>query len=642
MITTVDRIFCAALLLCAAHQVVWAEEAHAPTALGDLPPQVQAHWAFQPLAGVAPPQVSASDWVRTPVDRFILAALARRNEGGSTLAPLHEADRPTLLRRVTFDLTGLPPTPQELAAFLADTSADAYEKVVERLLASHAYAERYAQHWLDLARYADSDGFEHDHVRPAAWRYRDWVIDAIARDLPLDEFIRQQLAGDELYPDDPAAALATGFLLCGPDMPDLNLQEERRHNVLNEMAATVGSVFLGLQVGCAQCHDHKWDPLSQQEFYSLRACFEGLDLFAPHPLGRVAHERGGPAQQSVLYLRGDFRRPGPPIQPGFPRVANPWGDVAAPASASASLGRRTALARWLTRPDHPLAMRVLANRLWQWHFGEGLCRTPSDLGTAGDIPLHLELLDWLAAELARSGFSARHMHRLLVTSSVYRTASRTAASAETDHAPPQAAAWQALLAADPENRLWGRFPRRRLTAEEVRDALLAVGGLLNTRRGGPGVMPPLPKELEPTLLRGQWQASPDPADHHRRSLYLFVRRNLRDPLLEAFDRPDTLASCPVRGRSTTAPQALALLHAPLAWEAAQGLARLASAEANDDPAAFVIACFRRALARSPREAELKLALDFLKSDPGAAPDADARRIDLCRALLNTNEFVYID
>lgn len=643
MLRAAYRTLSAATLLSLAVIVARADDAAGPTQAATPAPERQAHWAFRPLAEVAPPQVASSAWVRTPIDRFILAALEARSDHAGKLGPMHEADRATLLRRVTFDLTGLPPEPQDLANFLADPSDDAYEKVVDRLLSSRAYAERYAQHWLDLARYADSDGFEHDLTRPDAWRYRDWVIDAIARDMPLDEFIRQQVAGDELYPDDPAAAVATGFLLCGPDMPDLNLQEERRHNVLNEMTAAVGSVFLGLQVGCAQCHDHKWDPITLADFYRLRACFEGLALFAPHPLGRVAHERGGPAPQSFVYLRGDFRRPDKEVRPGFPQAVNPWGDQVPGTPSNASFGRRTALARWLTRPDHPLVTRVLANRLWQWHFGEGLCRTTSDLGTAGDTPVHLQLLDWLAAELVRCGWSARHMHRLLVTSSVYRTASRPATPPDlaVGHADP-APVWRALLAADPENRLWGRFPRRRLEAEEIRDALLAVGGILNRRCGGPGIMPPLPAELEATLLPGQWKTSSDPADHYRRSVYLFVRRNLRDPLLEAFDRPDTLASCPVRGRSTTAPQALALLHAPLAMEAAQGLARLAAAEAGDNRAAFVTACFRRALCRLPSDAELRLGVEFLQRE-GVSPDQAAdRQVDFCRALLNTNEFIHLD
>lgn len=643
MLRATDRTLCAAVLLYLGVIAARADDAAGPAKPVSQAPEPQAHWAFRPLAEVAPPPVVSSTWGRTPIDRFILATLEAHSAHAGTLAPMPEADRATLLRRVTFDLTGLPPKPQDLAAFLADTTDDAYEKVVDRLLCSHAHAERYAQHWLDLARYADSDGFEHDRARPDAWRYRDWVIDAIARDLPLDEFIRQQVAGDELYPDDPAAAVATGFLLCGPDMPDLNLQGERRHNVLNEMTATLGSVFLGLQVGCAQCHDHKWDPITQADFYQLRACFEGVALFTPHPLGRVAHERGGPAPQSFVYLRGDFRRPDAEVQPGFPQAVNPWGDQLPLTPSRASFGRRTALAHWLTRPDHPLVPRVLANRLWQWHFGQGLCRTASDLGTAGDVPLHAQLLDWLAAELVRCGWSARHMHRLLVSSSVHRTASRPVALADvaTAHVDP-APAWRALLAADPENRLWGRFPRRRLEAEEIRDALLAVGGILNQRRGGPGVMPPLPAELEATLLPGQWTTSPDPADHYRRSVYLFVRRNLRDPLLEAFDRPDTLASCPVRGRSTTAPQALALLHAPVAMEAAQGLARLAAAEAGDDRAAFITACFRRALCRLPSSLEQKLGVEFVQREGASPADAAGRKVDFCRALLNTNEFIYLD
>ncbi|MCL6502189.1 MAG: DUF1549 and DUF1553 domain-containing protein [Pirellulales bacterium] len=634
---------CAMLLICAGRCIARAEDGAERDLGGGLPADVQAHWAYRPLAEVRPPQVGRSEWVRTTVDRFILAAIEARATEGVALVPLPEAARTALLRRVTFDLTGLPPTPEELAAFLEDRAADAYEKVVDRLLASHAHAERYAQHWLDLARYADTDGFEHDQIRPEAWRYRDWVIDAIARDMPLDEFIRRQVAGDELYPDDPEAAVATGFLLCGPDMPDLNSQEERRHNVLNEMTATVGSVFLGLQVGCAQCHDHKWDPIRQTEFYRLRACFEGLALFARHPLGRVVQQRGGVAGASHVYVRGDFRRAGPEVGPGFPRVANPWGEEVEAAPSGASFGRRAALARWLTRPDHPLVTRVLANRLWQWHFGRGLCRTPSDVGTAGDVPVHAELLDWLAAELVRGGWSARRMHRLLVTSAVYRTASRPAGWGGADRDAERAmTAWRNLLAADPENVLWARFPIRRLAAEEVRDSLLAVGGLLQGRRGGPGVMPPLPAELEATLLRGQWQTSPNPLDHYRRSVYLFVRRNLRDPLLEAFDRPDTLASCPLRGRSTTAPQALALLHAPLAWQAAEGLARLARVEAGDDAAAVVRYCMRRAWGRDPSERELALATRFLSDGGPLRIGSQDRLVDLCRALLNANEFVYID
>ena len=237
------------------------------------------HWAYRPLTGAEPPPVDDPRWGQHPIDRFIFAEWQAK-----ALTPLPRAGRATLIRRLSFDLTGLPPTPAEVDAFVHDASPDAYERLVDRLLASLAYGERFAQHWLDLARFAESDGFEHDLVRPNAWRYRDWVIDALNRDLPYDEFVRLQIAGDELHPADPAAAVATGFLLCGPDMPDINLQDERRHLLLNEMTSTVGAVLLGLQVGCAQCHDHKFDAITQFDFYRLRAFFEPADVFGEHPI----------------------------------------------------------------------------------------------------------------------------------------------------------------------------------------------------------------------------------------------------------------------------------------------------------------------------------------------------------------------
>ena len=247
------------------------------------------HWAYQPMQRVEPPLAADADWNANPIDAFIMARLERKG-----IEPMPEAGKLTLLRRVCFDLTGLPPTEEQIELFLADERPDAYERLVDELLASPAYGQRYAQHWLDLARFAETDGFEHDLLRPNAWRYRDWVIDALNRDLPYDEFLRQQLAGDELYPDDPQAAIATGFLLCGPDMPDINLQEERRHVVLNEMTATVGSAVLAMQFGCAQCHDHKYDPIRIQDFYRLRAFFESAELFRdlpiPTPEQRAARE----------------------------------------------------------------------------------------------------------------------------------------------------------------------------------------------------------------------------------------------------------------------------------------------------------------------------------------------------------------
>lgn len=581
------------------------------------------HWAFRPLARVEPPAVKDSSWPTNEIDRFILARL--EHEG---LAPQPRADRRTLLRRVTFDLTGLPPTRDETAAFLADDSPDAWARVVDRLLSSPTYGEHWGQHWLDLARFAETDGYEHDKVRPEAWRYRDWVIDALHRNLPFDEFIRQQIAGDELRPDDPQAAVATGFLLAGPDMPDINLKDERRHMVLNEITSTCGAVFLGLQVGCAQCHDHKFEPISQADFYRLRAVFEPAELFASDRAGRVVRE-SGKIPVSHFMIRGDFRRPGPVVEAAFPRVANLSGTrVADRANEGQGSGRRAALAQWLTRPDHPLVPRVMANWIWQQHFGQGLTRTPGDFGLMGEGPSHAELLDWLATELPRQGWDLKRFHRLLVSSATYRQS--TGAGTLDVHDP----AWEKAIQLDPENRLLWRMNRRRLTGEEIRDAMLAAADQLSSRRGGPGIMAPLPQELVGSLLKGQWKVSDDAEDHRRRSVYLFVRRNLRYPLFEAFDRPDTMATCPRRNTSTTAPQALVLLNSEFSLTAGRDLASYVARRAGADPASRVELVYDRTLSRLPSTEERRAAITFADTDEGL--------IDLCLGMFNLNEFIYID
>lgn len=693
------------------------------TACGDEPPAAQAvvepaiaesqrqHWAFRPLTRPAPPAVRDVMWPANPIDQFILAKIE-----AAGLAPTPPADRVALIRRVTFDLTGLPPQPGEVDAFVADRSPDAYGRLLDRLLASPAYGERWGQHWLDLARFAESDGFEHDHVRPNAWRYRDWVVDALNRDLPYDEFVRLQVAGDELRPADPAAAIATGFNLCGSDMPDINLKEERRHMVLSEMTATLGSVFLGLQLGCAQCHDSKQDPISQADFYRLRAFFDSAEFFdessvatpaerADHerrqaavaaerrdleqqlqaiekplreqlrkdrdpqatvkpeevlarlgeqdrlrhlelagrlnrlkgrvpalPVARVLRESGEKVPPSRLMIRGDFRRPGPEVSPAFLRIANLANERVTPPPPGADRGgRRSALAAWLTRTDHPLTTRVIVNRLWQHHFGRGLVRSPSDFGLSGDVPAHPELLDWLATEFVRQGWSLMRMHRLMLTSATYCQASR--AGRENDSRN-----WDRSRQIDPENRLWARMERLRLDGESIRDAMLAASDRLNRQRGGPGVMPPLPQELVATLLKGQWNANADPEHHARRSVYIFVRRNLRYPLLDVFDRPDTNASCPQRSQSTTPTQALSLLNSEFSESAGQCLAEWVIHHAGADRRVQVEWCYRRVLGRRPTSVEINRAMRFLAQ----RAETRAALADLCLALFNCNEFVYLD
>ncbi len=691
----------------------------------------RAHWAFQPPRRQDLPPVKDGGWVRNPIDAFVLARLEAE---GLSHAP--EADRATLLRRLSFDLTGLPPTPGEVEAFLADPSPGAYESQVDRLLSRPGFGERQAQHWLDLARYADTDGFEFDEVRPDAWRYRDWVVRAMNADLPYDRFVALQLAGDELDPDDTTSAIATGFNRCQPDMVDLNDQGLRRQNGLDDITETAGLAFLGLTIGCARCHDHKFDPISQADFYRLQAFFTparfrddypiapanaraafdkeladwrdevarvqgiilriesparariapgpppglddqsvaalmkdeaertpeevgkafeaqakdgrvdakalGSDLGpdasraraealaelarilgrrpAPREKARVIDEAGPEPPPTYLRRRGDYLAQGPEVHPAFPSVLADAAPAIRPTARSS--GRRTALAAWLTRPDHPLTARVAVNRLWQGHFGRGIVATPSDFGTMGESPSHPELLDHLALELVDRGWSLKAIHRLIVTSATYRQSTRPSAGS---------------ARVDPDNDLLWRQNRRRLDGEAIRDALLAVSGRLNPAMGGPGVFPELPAEL--TKLSGKgaaWPVSPREEDRVRRSLYVFVRRNLRYPFFEAFDRPDANASCPRRAVTTIAPQALSLLNGRISADAARALAGRVAREAGPEAAARVDRAYRLALGRGPDPSERQMAGSFL------ADGGESGLADLCLALLNLNEFVYVD
>lgn len=605
-----------------------------------LTPEDRDHWAYRPVQRPEPPSVEAAAWPRGAIDRFVLRRLEERG-----LAPAAEADRPTLLRRLSFDLVGLPPTPAELAEFENDRSPQAYERQVERLLASPGYGERWAQHWLDLARFAETDGFEHDKLRPDAWKYRDWVIAALNSDLPYDQFVLRQLAGDEL--GEPGGEVATMFCLAGPDMPDLNDQHERRHRRLNELTATVGATLLGLQLGCAECHDHKYDPISQEDFYRLRAVFESAlpELKRDQPVSVLAAQARPVAAR--MWQRGDARRPGPELLPGFPRVAT----LGAPPVVGPH--PRQELARWLFDPSHPLAARVMVNRVWQHHFGRGLFDTPSDAGAMGSEPTHPALLDYLAVRLREEGWRLKALHREIVLSASYRQAGRAAAGQTS---------WAERLRLDPDGELYSRFPRRRLEGEPLRDAMLAAAGLLSAERGGPGVMPPLPEELVQSLIKGQWTASQRQADHYRRSIYLFARRNLRYPLLEAFDRPEATAACPRRERSTTAPQALLQLNSEFSLLVARRLAgRLLAHSA--DPQEQIRWLYRLTLARQPTEAETQRIASFVSAQRerlaiearppqqlalpwgGAAlpdPYRGAALVDACLAMVNASEFLYVD
>lgn len=533
------------------------------------------HWAWKPLMKVEAANLDAVVAKKTPIEK--------------------EADAATLLRRVTFDLTGLPPTPEEVSSFVIHHSS--FESVVDRLLASPRYGEHWAQWWLDLARFAESDGFEFDAVRERAWQYRDWVIDSLNADMPLDEFVRQQLAGDLT-----GAETATGFLMAGPDMPDVNNQIERRHIFLNDMTATVGSVCLGLTFGCAQCHDHPYDPISQADFYRLRAFFDATVMPKERkqvgPVARVVTE-GVPA--SVVFVRGESKRPGPAVQAAFPRIG-----LTAP---QADKPDRMALARWITSRDNVLFARTMANRLWQQHFGKPLAGNPGDLGHQGEAPTHPELLDWLATELPRQNWSLKKLHKLIVMSRTYRQA-----------APQQ----------------------KRLTGEMLRDTLIAIGSGLNTQTSGPSVRLPLPKEISDTLLKKQADITPDTAQHRRRSIYTFARRNQRNPLFELFDRPDAQASCSRRNESTTAPQALTMLNSDFVHETAASLAKRLTTAHGSETEKIIQEATQVCLCRNTSQTEIEAGKAFLEKQIALAGSFEEAVKDYCLAVLNSNAFVFVD
>jgi hypothetical protein len=749
----------------------WPRDGTAPAPAGRtelvVTDEDRRHWAFRPLATVEQPAAPAGR-ARTPIDRFILAGLAAKK-----LTPAPPADPRVLIRRVTFDLTGLPPTSEEVEAFVRAANPDAaYEALVDRLLTSPHHGERWGRHWLDVARYADSGGYESDIDRPTAYRYRDFVIKALNDDLPFDEFVRRQLAGDEYAPDDPLAVAATGFLAAGPceSLPDNLLEEERlrqRYTELDDMVSTTGAALLGLTVGCARCHDHKFDPIPTRDYYRLLAALHSGDR-AEVPLGtraevaratrvraewdkqrkvaesdlkkwtdgqraahgprlRVAkvdrlpisdaekallrdqpdsaeakglakkHEKAlivtddevrkaadDPARRrwdelaadlaavrgrepkalpaalafkdfgpkpaaSWLFGRGDFHDRTIPVELGFLTVltrgkpaADYWKEARAGGDRPDTTYQRRALAAWVTDADRgagPLLARVIVNRLWQHHFGEGLVRTPNDFGSRGDRPTHPELLEWLAADLVAHDWKLKRLHRMILLSAVYRQGNRFDAE---------------MANADPDNRLLWRMRPRRLEAEVLRDALLAVGGTLNTEMYGPAFKAPIPADamVARNLKNPYPKDVPDTAAVRRRSVYMFHKRVVPYPLLQAFDAPDAQQCAGRRAVTTVVPQALAVLNDPFVRARASDFAARLLKEAGDEPAGCVERAYRLAFGRAPTGAEKTAGVEFLAGqtrdrsdrDPKATP-AETRRLaltDYCQALVGLNEFLYVD
>ena len=604
-------------------------------------------WSFRPLANVQPPVIDAADphatWCRTPIDQFLLAA--QRKAG---VHPNPPADRRTLIRRAYFDLLGLPPTPEEVAAFEADPSPDAYPRLIDRLLESPHYGERWARHWMDVARFAESHGYEQDYDRPHAYHYRDFLIQALNDGMPYDQFVQWQLAGDELAPDNPLALMATGFLGGGAFPTQLTEAEfeSARYDELDDMVATTGVAFLGLSIGCARCHDHKFDPIPSHDYYRLAATFtttirSEIDLKVPHavkPLKVQVSSEGFPHMkhhadgrgyphfypQTFHLARGDVSQKQEPAEPGFLQVLIRDGKQPdhwrrePPAGWDRTSFRRAALAAWITDPHYGaghLAARVMVNRVWHHHFGEGIVATPNDFGFQGEAPTHPELLDWLAADFIAHGWQLKRLHKQIMTSAVYMQGNQLDAA-------------RAKL--DPENRLlWHRSPRR-LEAEAIRDSMLALSGLLDDRMFGPGT-------LDESM--------------RRRSVYFFIKRSNLIPMMMLLDWPEHLVSIGRRATTTTAPQALLFMNNPQARTYAEGLAARAQARQDEDTdQAFIAAGFALVFQREASDAEQQAALSFLAQQTrlheaaGKAADAAHRlaQVDLCQTLLSMNEFVYID
>ncbi|MFG0335538.1 MAG: PSD1 and planctomycete cytochrome C domain-containing protein [Maioricimonas sp. JB049] len=722
-------------------------------------------WAYQP---VQRPKVPAEfgNGSANPIDAFINRKLAEQN-----LSPLPEADRRTLIRRATFDLTGLPPTPEEVDRFLAEQSPRAWEQLIDRLLASPRYGEQWARHWLDVVRYADTAGFSNDFARPNAWRYRDYVIRAFNSDKPFDRFVREQVAGDEIAPDDPEALVATGYLRMGPwEHTAMSVAAVTRQQYLDDVTNSVGVTFLAHELRCAKCHDHKFDPIPTRDYYRITAAFAPVqfaDRDVPYlpventsgfhagrerlarleqmegvrslttiprehwpvdeydaeteekghnkvrrkreqylqregkryqPLALSVYsgpdrafrsntpvvkmpppqKRKGKAADIYILTGGAIESPGELVTPGvLSAITGADGSADLPRT---TIGRRAALADWIASPDNPLTARVMLNRIWQWHFGTAIAGNPNNFGKTGKKPTHPELLDFLASEFVARGWSIKEMHRLIMTSAAYRRAS----------GPVPAV----LREADPNGQLLAWFEPRRLTAEELRDTMLAVSGELNPEMGGVPVRPEINMEvaMQPRHIMGSvgpaYQPSRTPEQRNRRTIYAERIRTLRDPMLEVFNQPGLDTSCERRDASTITPQVFTLLNSQSSHDRAVAMA-LRLADEVSAPHERVKRAFRLVFGRAATDKEIADCLEHVRLqtahhrahqlEPVEPPTFVIREMveemtglnfywvedldvyqnyvphtkpwdvspemrawtDLCLVLLNSNEFIYV-
>jgi len=695
-------------------------------------------WSFRPIVRPSLPMVRDSRSIASPVDVFI-----RSRQELADLRPSSPATRRELIRRAYFDLVGLPPSPSQVDAFVADGSPDAYTRLIDRLLASPQYGQRWGRHWLDVVRYAESDGYERDNEKLHAWRFRDYVVTSLNEDKPYDRFVQEQLAGDELDDVTHKSIIATGFYRIGAwdDEPDDKILA--RHEELDDIVSTIGSSLLGLTIGCARCHEHKFDPISQEDYYRFIAFVQGVaqygkDTFETHwqanpdaiftpliesdqqarswldrkkqiqdevkkleaekkeaedkkaedkkaedkksfdeqiksfneqikqrtqelqnpPFGFALSVRGKGAQveKTFVLIRGNPLTPSVEVEPAFltvldqietlqqvthlPPRMNAFRHLLVGQGVQPTSGRRRQLAEWITDKRNPLTARVMANRLWHYHFGRGIVATPSDFGSTGLPPSHPELLDWLAAELMDGRWHLKRMHKLIMLSSTYQQSSRI------DSRP--------AVEKDAENRLFWRQNMRRLEAEVLRDSILSVAGQLNPAIGGQSVFPVLPAEVLATqsVPGNGWKVSAQ-GEQTRRSVYIFIKRTLGVPFLETFDMPTPDKPEPDRPTTTIAPQALILLNSEFVEGQSLALAERLVGEVGTDPIAQINHVFRLALGRSADDNETRIAVEFLQAQrikwqelaaADSKSDFASRQAlkSFCQLIFNMNEFAYID
>jgi mono/diheme cytochrome c family protein len=678
------------------------------------------HWGFSKPRIVDVPNVDNSEWNRHPIDQFIFQRL--KNSG---LKPNGKADRRTLIRRSTYDLTGLPPTFQEVESFLTDNSDDAYETLIDRLLASSHYGERWGRHWLDLVRYAESNSYELDGPKPSAWKYRDYVIKSLNADKPYDQFIREQIAGDELDEVTVETMTATGFYRLGIHDSAPADRTLARADELNDIVTTISQAFLGLTINCARCHDHKIDPIPQKDYYKMVSFVSDIepydrkgfnisyDVSPPeirekfirlyrevdewedekriveqrgivkmsaedqrktegrqrkqllrekikdylsdedwklrlsliHQINRnrkaikefanhdtvlsVARANPNPPVTHVMF-RGNPHVPGDEVSPGFPELfESEPPTIPRPEGNAKTAGRRKVLAAWITSPENRMTARVMVNRVWQFHFGRGIVRSSNNFGQLGHPPTHPELLDHLAAQFVQNGWSLKALHKMMMTSQAYQMSS---------------AMNEAGFAKDPDNNLFWRLDMRRLSAEEVRDSLLAVNGSLNPKLYGESFYEKLPDEvLASQSVPGKGWGTSSEEERNRRSVYIHVKRSLLTPMLSVFDLPDTDHSCEARFATLQPGQALCLLNSEFVHTQAKRLAAKIEKEISGGAGAKLTAAVEHIYARNATPEELENAMQLIKkleADYGKSPTESFELT--CLSMLNWNEFIFID